>query len=280
MSSPASLPVPVTEVGRAGLAAILRDPAGTVLGVDYDGVLAPIVADPTNSPPLPDAVPALARLGPLLGSIAVISGRPVQVLLDYGQFTRHPGLSDLVVFGHYGLQRWDARTGELATPPPPPGLAAVRRELPELLARLGITDAWIEDKQVAVAVHTRRAADPDATLAAVLGPVADCAQRHGLTTEPGRYVVEIRPPGADKGRTLRSFAVSRAARTVWYIGDDLGDLPAFKAVEAMRDNGIAGLTVASGSSEVEAVAGRADLVVDGPAGVVALLTAISDALCA
>jgi trehalose 6-phosphate phosphatase len=55
-------------------------------------------------------------------------------------------------------------------------------------------------------------------------------------------------------------------------------LPAFAAVESLRGNGIAGLTVASGSTEVQAVAARADLVVDGPPGVAALLRALAEAL--
>jgi trehalose 6-phosphate phosphatase len=278
MSSPTELPTPVSEAGRDGLAAILRDPGAALVAVDYDGVLAPIVADPTNSPPLPGAVPALARVAAAVGSVAVISGRPAPVVVDYGQFEREPGLHDLVVFGHYGLQRWDARTGEITTPPPPAGLEAVRSALPALLAEHGVSDAWVEDKIVAVAVHTRRAADPAMAFDTLKRPVTDCAQRHGLAVEPGRFVLEVRAPGVDKGAILRSHVAAQSARAVCYIGDDLGDLPAFDAVESMRHNGIAGLTVASGSSEVSAVAGRADLVVDGPPGVVALLTALADAL--
>lgn len=278
MSSPAELPAPVGEAGRDGLAAILRDPGAALVAVDYDGVLAPIVADPTNSPPLPGAVPALARVAAVVGSVAVISGRPASVVVEYGRFEREPGLRDLVVFGHYGLQRWDARTGQITTPPPPPGLEAVRSALPALLAEHGVTDAWVEDKVVAVAVHTRRAADPAMAFATLERPVTDCAKRHGLAVEPGRFVLEIRAPGVDKGAVLRSHVAARSARAVCYIGDDLGDLPAFDAVESMRHNGIAGLTVASGSTEASSVADRADLVVDGPPGVVALLTALADTL--
>jgi trehalose 6-phosphate phosphatase len=278
MSFGSDLPAPVTEAGRAGLARILDDPPGALLAVDYDGVLAPIVPDPTNSPPLPGVVAALARVAALIGSVAVISGRPAAVVRDYCRFEREPALDNLVIFGHYGLQRWDARTGEISSPPPPAGLDAVRSELPALLAEHGVRDAWIEDKAVAVAVHTRRAADPAVALATLTRPIADCAQRHGLVVEPGRLVLEIRAPGVDKGSTLRSYAASRSARAVCYIGDDLGDLPAFEAVEALRRKGIPGLTVASGSPEVTAIVGRADLVVDGPPGVLALLTALADAL--
>jgi trehalose 6-phosphate phosphatase len=275
-ASPA-LPVPVTEGGRAGLAAILADPGRALLAVDYDGVLAPVVADPTNSPPLPGAVAALARAAGSLGSVAVISGRPAQVVLDYGRFDTELALAGLVIFGHYGLQRWDARTGEITSPPAPPALAAVRRELPDLLARVGVSDAWIEDKTVAVAIHTRRSADPAVALATLTPVVIDCAQRHGLHVEPGRFVLEIRAPGVDKGGTLRSYAEARAARSVCYIGDDVGDLAAFDAVEALRDKGIPGLTVASGSPEVTEVAQRADLVVEGPPGVVMWLESLADA---
>src|SRR5262245_15927573 len=137
MSSRSDLPTPVTEAGRAGLAAILGDPGGALVAVDYDGVLAPIVPDPTNSPPLPGAVAALARVAAVIGSVAVISGRPAAVVVDYGQFEREKELADLVVFGHYGLQRWDARTGEVTSPPPPPELSAVRSALPALLAQHG-----------------------------------------------------------------------------------------------------------------------------------------------
>jgi trehalose 6-phosphate phosphatase len=185
---------------------------------------------------------------------------------------------NLVIFGHYGVQRWDAASGELSSPEPPAALAAVRRELPDLMARVGVDDVWIEDKTIAVAVHTRRSADPAVALATVTPVVIECARRHGLAVEPGRPVLEIRSPGTDKGATLRSHARDRAARSVCYIGDDLGDLPAFEAVQALRDNGIPGLTVASGSTEVAALADRADLVVDGPPGVVALLTSLAELL--
>jgi trehalose 6-phosphate phosphatase len=63
-----------------------------------------------------------------------------------------------------------------------------------------------------------------------------------------------------------------------YVGDDLGDLAAFGAVRALRATGIPGLTVCSSSAEVSALAAEADLVVDGPDGVVALLNAIADKL--
>lgn len=88
-------------------------------------------------------------------------------------------------------------------------------------------------------------------------------------------VLELRPPGMDKGVALLEHVRETGAGAVLYAGDDLGDLPAFAAVEKLRADGVPGLLVCSGSAEVGALAERADLVVDGPAGVVELLRALA-----
>jgi trehalose 6-phosphate phosphatase len=268
------IPTPGTPAGAAGLAAILADPGRALLAFDFDGVLAPIVADPEQSRPHPRVLPALARLAPRVGALAVVTGRPAEVAVRYGGFAQVPGLDQLVVFGHYGRERWQA--GAVTAPPPHYGVAAAREELPELLARHGAADAWVEDKGDAIAVHTRRCDDPQATFTAMRDPLAALADRFGLALEPGRLVLELRPAGADKGTTLRGYAREIEAGAVAYTGDDLGDLPAFAAVEALRQHGVPGLTVASGSAEVAEITNRADLVVDGPEGVADLLDALAD----
>ena len=64
-----------------------------------------------------------------------------------------------------------------------------------------------------------------------------------------------------------------------FCGDDLGDAAAFGAVRALRASGIPGLTVCSGSAETAAeLAAAADLVVDGPDGVVVLLDGLADTI--
>ncbi|HEY0937253.1 MAG TPA: trehalose-phosphatase, partial [Trebonia sp.] len=95
---------------------------------------------------------------------------------------------------------------------------------------------------------------------------------------PGRMVLELRPPGMDKGAALRKLAAERGARSVLYCGDDLGDLAAFAALRELRASGIPGCAVASQSAESPRVAEAADLVVDGPPGVVRLLAALADAV--
>ncbi|MFE9355938.1 trehalose-phosphatase [Streptomyces olivaceoviridis] len=271
-----ALPTPRTRAGQDGLAALLAQPRTALIGLDFDGTLAPIVADPEQARAHPGAVPALAALAPEIASVAVITGRPPEVAVRYGGFAGVPGLEHLTVLGHYGAERWDAATGEVTAPPPHPGVAAVRAELPGLLERAGAQEGtWIEEKGRALAVHTRRAPDPQAAFEALRAPLADLATRHGLIVEPGRMVLELRPPGMDKGVALLDHARAVHAGCVVYAGDDLGDLPAFAAIEKLRTNGVPGLLVCSGSTEVAELADRADLVVDGPQGVVGLLRALA-----
>ncbi len=273
---PGRLPTPATPGGRDGLDALLARPRRAVVALDFDGTLAPIVADPDRARAHPDAVPALAALAPKIASVAVITGRPAEVAVRHGGFADVPGLDHLVVLGHYGAERWDAATGALTTPAPHPGVAAVRAELPGLLERSGAGEGvWVEEKGHAIAVHTRRAPDPQAAFDVLRGPLTDLAARTGLIVEPGRMVLELRPPGMDKGAALREHVRRTGAESVLYAGDDLGDLPAFSAVDALRAEGIPGLLVCSGSDEVPALRERADLVVDGPAGVVHLLRTLA-----
>ncbi|WP_031081421.1 trehalose-phosphatase [Streptomyces sp. NRRL WC-3549] len=269
------LPTPSTQAGRDGLAALLARPGRAVVALDFDGTLADIVPDPERSRAHPRAVPALSALAPQVASVAVITGRPADVAVRFGGFAGAPGLDHLVVLGHYGAERWDAATDTVHAPAPSPGVEGVRAELPAVLARAGgdAEGAWTEDKGHAVAVHTRRAADPQAAFESLRGPLADLAGRHGLIVEPGRLVLELRPPGMDKGVALTAYVREVGAESVLYAGDDLGDLAAYAAVDALRAQGVAGLLVCSGS-EVPELADRADLVLPGPEAVADLLAAL------
>ncbi|MFB7053893.1 trehalose-phosphatase [Streptomyces vinaceus] len=278
-SHPHSLPMPVTAAGREGLEALLRVPRRSVVALDFDGTLAEIVPDPDQARAHQGAVPALSALAPEVASVAVITGRPAGVAVRYGGFAGAAGLEHLVVLGHYGAERWDALTGIVHAPAEHPGVAAVRAELPGFLDSIGAwRGTWIEEKGRALAVHTRRAADPDAAFAALREPLAELAARHGLMVEPGRAVLELRPPGMDKGVALTEYLAETGAEAVLYAGDDLGDLAAYAAVEKLRTDGMPGLLVASGSAEVPELSARADLVLGGPADVVAFLAALAAAI--
>ncbi|MFJ2739292.1 trehalose-phosphatase [Streptomyces sp. NPDC087440] len=271
-----TLPEPSTPAGRDALAALLADPARALVALDFDGTLADIVADPEQARAHPGAVPALAALAPHVASVAIVTGRPAGVAVRYGGFAGVPALEHLVVLGHYGAERWDARTGTVRAPAPHPGLAAARAELPGVLDAHGAwRGTWVEEKGQAVAVHTRRATAPEAAFEALRGPLAELAARHDLLLEPGRLVLELRPPGVDKGVALEAYVREVGARCVLYAGDDLGDLPAYAAVEKLRSDGVPGLLVCSGTAIPE-LADQADVLLPGPAEVTAFLAALAE----
>lgn len=270
----------------AFLAAAVTDPGHTVVGLDFDGTLAPIVADPDDARPLPGTLDVLGRLGAARLTVVLVTGRSPEVAARLAGLTgakRPAGVRGLVVHGHYGLRTWSAADGSLTSTVDERSRAAVarvREQLPRVLADLGAPDGVVvEDKDVSLVVHTRRAADPQGSLDAVAPALTALATDAGLEVLPGRFVREIRPGGVDKGDTLTAVLGRVGAVAALYAGDDVGDLPAWAALAAARRRGITTVGLASGQGgtprQVEAAA---DLVVDGPAGVLAVLRQLADAL--
>jgi trehalose 6-phosphate phosphatase len=274
------MPVLATANGQAGWEAIVAQPGAAAIVTDFDGVLSPLTADPAMSRAEDGALDALARLSRSVRQVALLTGRPALVVTELSGVSGYPGLERLVVLGHYGLERYDAATGTVTSDDVPPGVAAARDRLPLLLADAGRADAYVEDKGSSLAVHTRRMADPEQALADLREPLTRFADQLGLRLEPGNLVLELRPPGIDKGVALRRLVESTGVRAVFYAGDDLGDLTAFDAVDELRADGLAGVLLAARSSGATALIDRADIVVDDPAGVVTVLTALADAIAA
>jgi trehalose 6-phosphate phosphatase len=120
-------------------------------------------------------------------------------------------------------------------------------------------------------VHTRRLEDPEAAFERLLPLLSDAAKSHDLDVEPGRWVVEVRAHGMNKGSAVRRLTDELGARAFVFCGDDLGDVEAFKAIEELRGQGFPSLLVCSASDEENALAEMADVVVAGPDGVLELL---------
>ncbi|MDQ6687923.1 MAG: trehalose-phosphatase [Actinomycetota bacterium] len=257
-------------------AALVRAGDALVVGLDFDGTLAPIVEDPERAHIHPDAPKVLVALAGQVRAVAVVTGRPARQVLalggldEVGYAIGQEG-RELFVLGQYGDERWSSLHRRVISPEPPPGLASLTGELPRLLRDADAVGAWVEEKGLAVAVHTRRLADPDGTFDRLVPLLTERAHAHHLEVEPGRRVIEIRAAGMDKGRAVRLLAKELDARAFAFVGDDLGDVEAFKAVQGLREAGLHTLTVCSASDEVTALVEMADVVVDGPDGVLTLL---------
>jgi trehalose 6-phosphate phosphatase len=254
--------------------------ARVVVGLDFDGTLSPIVEDPAAAVIHPDAPQMLARLARVVRAVVVITGRPARQVVELGGLDALadalPEGASLAVMGQYGHERWDSESREFTSPQPSAGLEALRAELPRLLGEADAADAAVEEKGLAIAVHTRRLPEPRAAYDRLAESLGDAARRHDLLLEPGRLVLELRTPGMHKGLAVRRAVEEHQGGGALFVGDDLGDIEAFRAVTELRDGGLPALLVCSSSDEEEALAELADVVVDGPAGVVELLSAFAD----
>jgi trehalose 6-phosphate phosphatase len=273
-----SLPESLSASGAVALEAILRAPSETLIATDFDGTLAPIVEDPAQAYADPNAVAALGRLGEHVGAVVVITGRPVRAAVQLGRFRGVAGLQLMTILGQYGVERWNAADDEYLLPPDPAQISAVAEELPKILDSLGMSEARIEDKGRAIAIHTRSLPDPKGALARLEEPLGDLAARHGLMLAPGKNVWEIRTPDMDKGAALRAIVEETGARQVIFAGDDLGDLPAFRAVRELATAEVAGLLVCSASTEEDALTELSDVIVEGPPGLAAWLNELAERL--
>jgi trehalose 6-phosphate phosphatase len=255
---------------------VVAQAARVVVGLDFDGTLSPIVDDPAAARIHPDAGAVLEQLSAHVAAIAVITGRPARQVLALGELDEVGRAiagagRQLLLFGQYGYERWSSVDGRIVSPHPPPGLSGYLSELPGVLRGEGVADAYVEEKGLAVAVHTRRLPDPKAAYDALLPRLDELAACHGLTLEPGRQVIEARAPGMDKGEVVRTLVSELDAGAFVFAGDDLGDLDAFAAVEELRESGMPTLLVCAQSDEQSALAGRADVLAEGPDGVLDLL---------
>jgi trehalose 6-phosphate phosphatase len=251
----------------AALEPLVAAPARAAVLVDFDGTLSPIVANPDAAAPLPAARDALAGLVGAVGTVAVVSGRPVAFL------RAALGIDGITYVGQYGIERWDgarvvtdARV-EPFLPVVEEVAGAAERELPGLR---------VERKAgVAVVLHWREQPERGPEAEAWAG---DAARRSGLAVHPAKMAVELRPPvPMDKGRAVAE--VCGGAGAALFAGDDAGDLAAFDALDRLEADGslAAAVRVAVRSEEAPAdLVARADVVVDGPTGLAALLAELGE----
>ncbi|WP_243058975.1 trehalose-phosphatase [Nocardioides sp. SR21] len=262
--------------GEQKYAAFVRAARSAVVALDFDGTLSPIVDDPERAHIHPEAGDVLADLADVVAAVAVITGRPARQALDLGGLEEVGNAigdtgKELYVFGQYGNERWSSSQHRIVSPRPPHGLATFLRDLPRALRQADAAEAWVEDKGLAHAVHTRRLPDPDAAYARLLPVLRDLADRNGLVLEPGRQVIEVRAPGMDKGKAVEKLAAEIGAGGFLFAGDDLGDVEAFEAVQRLAKDGLPTLLVCSASAEESALVPLSDVVVHGPEGVLELL---------
>jgi trehalose 6-phosphate phosphatase len=240
------------------LAPFGADPGGSGVFCDFDGTLADIVLDPARAEPVEGAVEVLSRLAGVVGRVGVLSGRPLDFIAPFFP-------DEVFLAGLYGLE---LRQDGIRRDHPQAG--AWREVVDDVVAcsvSRGPEGMRTEHKGLSITFHYRGA--PGAA-DAVDDWARNQAARAGLSQRPARMSVELHPPiDADKGTALVEAAEGLGA--VCFVGDDVGDLPAFDALDHLADRGVDVLRAVVRSDELAPeLLDRADLVLDAPSQVVTL----------
>jgi len=247
----------------AAVAPLRAAPHRTAVFTDFDGTLSLIVHEPAKARPLPGAAEVLADLAQTYARVGVVSGRPVAFLQPFFP-------PEVLLAGLYGLET--VVDGERHDHP----LSGVWREVVDDVAAhaaaRGPEGMRIESKGLSLTLHYRGRPEREADVRAW---AEQQAARSGLALRSARMSYELHPPiEVDKGSTVLELA--EGLNAVVFLGDDLGDLPAFDALDQLAAEGVATLRVGVRSPEGEPqLLERADFVVDGPRGALAVLEALA-----
>jgi trehalose 6-phosphate phosphatase len=207
------------------VAAALAEAAGVdrlLVASDFDGVLAPLVLDPSTSRPLPGTVESLTRLAALPDTYAaVVSGRDLATL---GELAGIPHDGEVTLIGSHGAED-TAGDGHGVTPEQQRTLEALVDDLGAVTSEHA--EARLEHKPTSVVLHTRGM--DDAAASAAEQAALDVAARHtGVSVLHGKHVVELGVVEADKGTALESLRTAVRAQVLVYFGDDVTDENVFR----------------------------------------------------
>jgi trehalose 6-phosphate phosphatase len=246
----------IPPTGPASALGTSRDLDRAVVAIDFDGTLSPMSPHPRDARIDPAAVHQLRRIAEAGATVAVVTGRSVESLLDVAGAELET-IPRLAIEGMYGAEHLS--NGVLTTVPTPRRIHRLREDLPvAITAAVSDPDVWIEDKRLSLVVHTRMTTDPRALQSALERPLGDVAAKHGMELHLGKEVLELRLPGIDKATALERL-VDTTTRAVLYAGDDIGDLPAFAFVRRWRvRTGRPGVTVGVVTDAASPIAGVTD----------------------
>lgn len=200
---------------------IARTPT-LLLGVDFDGTLAPIVPHPKDAVGDPLALDLLRRAAALPATtVAIVSGRALDDLRS-----RTPAIDGLWLVGSHGA--------EISGPPlqlRPDDLAHILDDLAARLKEAAPPNAGFvhERKPTSIAVHYR-AVDEQAGASALKAIVESIAPSLPLHVRHGKKVVELLAADADKGRAINTLRSLLKATAVIFLGDDMTDEDAFRVM--------------------------------------------------
>jgi trehalose 6-phosphate phosphatase len=254
------------------LTSLSASPATSGLFLDFDGTLSDIVEIPSDARPVEGAGELLRGLARSYRLVAAVSGRTAAELREWLA-------PEIEIWGLYGAERVRDGRIELSDRAKPFAdlMARVRSDAQQRADALAVPGIIVEDEGAIVTLHWRAAGDPRAAEQAVRQLVSELSSRYGVTHAEGKASCELRPPVEfSKGQVVLDRARALRLRAALFAGDDHGDLPAFDALDELAAEGMATVRVGVRSDEAPPeLLERADVLVEGPAGVVKLLSRLT-----
>lgn len=243
---------------------LLDAPESAGVFIDFDGTLSEIVDDPGDACPVAGSVDALAALADRFGRVGVLSGRPVEFLQAFFP-------ASVMLAGLYGLET--VQDGVRTDHPLGGSWREVIDDVASVAHARGPAGMKVEPKGLSITLHYRGRPRLEPRVRAF---AESQAVRSGLECRPARMSYELHPPiPADKGSAL--VELSEGLTSVCFIGDDVGDLRAFDALDKLAATGVHTVRVAVHSTEeTSELISRADVVVDGPPAVRDLVRYLAD----
>ena len=252
-------------------------PADVALLLDFDGTLSHIVPRSEDARLVPGARPALEALRDRIGLLGFVSGRG---LADLEAMIGIPGCA---YAGNHGMEIRHPGGPAEVVPEVRPWVDPVHAFGAALdAARLDAEGIRLEDKGASLSLHWRTAPDPARAEDAARGWLAPAAARDGVVVTWGRMVMEVRPPVVvHKGTAIHALVGAAGVRRAAYVGDDHTDADGWAELRRMVARGDldgALAVAADGEGVPAAVLAAADVHVQGPEGVLAMLGDLLDAL--
>ena len=201
-----------------------------LLLLDYDGTLAPFRVDRTKARPFKGVREDIARIQEQRTRIVVITGRSAHeispLLRGYPPVVKQP----VEVWGLHGAERLYV-DGRQEVEHPSPEARRTLEKLREYLRHNNLGGEF-EDKPNAAVMHWRGASERTARFIEqrTLEIFEPIAQRDGFTLLRFESGLELRT-GRNKGDAVRALAAESApGAPIAYLGDDITDEAAFRAV--------------------------------------------------
>jgi trehalose 6-phosphate phosphatase len=195
------------------------------------------------------------------------------------------GLDGTVVIGNHGYERLQA--GERLIHPSALGsrasVSACTSALTSIVESTPKLDGVVvENKDLSASVHYRLVEDQGRTVELLKHLVHAIAELHELNVTDGKLVIEIRPRAVvNKGTAIHDISTELGLTGVVYLGDDVTDVDAFRALKTLASPEIQTLSVGVVSAETHAVVlDSADVLIEGVEGCVALLAGVAERLTA